>query len=137
MNFISNAVRIQLSPNEMSEMAEKWNKIGSCTIKGELAVLSGDNKIVCDKELVQNLLLKELIELIPGRYVVRETYLGKNATTIRFVKHKTCQQQWKFSASSESLLLKKASFDLYETEVKCDHVLSEIARPRPLKGLYC
>lgn len=114
-----------------------WNKLGICTINGNLATCNEDGTIISDKALVETLLLKELIERFPGRYIVRGSYFGKEKTSIRFVKHHPCQEQWKFSAKTKMLLSGRAAFDLHQTEAKCDHDLeSDIARPRPLKSTY-
>lgn len=78
----------QLLP--LSKMSA-WREIGSCIIEGKLAVQNQENNvIVCEKSLIELLLLKELTEMIPGRYIIRGTYWGKKTTTIRFAKHNPC-----------------------------------------------
>lgn len=119
----------------MSSDADAWITLGSCTIKGNLAVLTNGD-IICEKELVESLLLKELTDQIPGRYIVRNSHWGKQKTTIRFAKHNPCQQQWRFSTMTEKLLAATTDFDFHESKAKCDHTQSDIARARPLKSMY-
>lgn len=87
-----------------------------------------------EKEFWSNLLLEKLIEIIPGRYKIRQGFIGKKNTTFRYTKSCDCTKQWKFTAISNDLSESSVSFDLYENHGVCSHEL-EVPRPRELKGI--
>lgn len=105
----------------------KWLKIASSEIN-----ISKKG----DKNIAQELLLKQISVILPGRYVVLRTYWGNPSLTITYSRcaDHNCKRQYKITAVASAVSSDVMKFDMWHNTEKCEHQQPEFPRPRPLKG---